>query len=83
METRKLSALAKKFFIKVFLPGLIFAALSYLILGYAYPGMQQRMRVFFSAIWVVVPFLILIGAMVQMFFRGVRELRDVRKREGR
>lgn len=79
METRNLSILFKKFCLKVFLPGIVFAALSYLMLGYAYPGMQQRMRIFFSAIWIVVPILILVGTISLMLFRGLRELKNFRK----
>ncbi len=58
MNSKSASKLTASFLLKVLLPGVAFAIVTYVMLGYAYPNMLQRIRLFFSAIWVVFPLLV-------------------------
>ncbi len=58
----------KKFFTKVFLPTLICSVISYFVLGYAHPNMPERLRIFVSSWWVLVPLLITMGMLGFIYF---------------
>jgi hypothetical protein len=79
MDLSRLRRAMSAFLLKILVPAFAFALLTYVGLPYAHPGMPERMRIFFAAIWVAAPFFIIVVSGVLMLVEGLREVNSFRK----
>ena len=69
--SRQCPLLTGHLILKMITLGLVLSLFSYLVLGLA--GTQERMRIFFAVVWLVMIFVVFIVASVNIVYRAIQQ----------